>query len=47
MKSAVRIGYMGLGYRGMSMLKNCFAEMADVEIAAICDLLEKSAAALT
>lgn len=40
-KSKVRIGYIGLGRRGHGMLKNCFAEMADVEIAWICDLKDE------
>ncbi|MBQ7335296.1 MAG: Gfo/Idh/MocA family oxidoreductase [Clostridia bacterium] len=37
-KSKVKIGYVGLGRRGISMLKNCFSEMPDVEITWICDL---------
>ena len=37
MKEKIRIGYIGLGLRGMDVLKKCFAEMKDVEIAAICD----------
>ena len=37
-KQIVRVGYIGLGRRGTSMLKRCFAEMKDVEIVWICDL---------
>lgn len=41
MKDIVRIGYIGLGQRGMLMLKHCFLEMDDVEVAALCDWDEK------
>lgn len=48
MKDKIRIGYIGLGRRGASVLKDCFLEMKDVEVAAICDWeeerLEKNAA---
>lgn len=37
MKNKIRIGYIGLGRRGMTMLDKCFSEMNDVEIATICD----------
>ncbi len=37
MKEKIRIGYVGLGRRGKSVLKNCFSEMKDVEVTAICD----------
>jgi len=37
-KEKVRVGYIGLGRRGHGMLKGCFAKMADVEVAWICDL---------
>jgi len=40
MKEKVRLGYVGLGRRGTSMLKNCFLKMSDVEIVAICDPYE-------
>ena len=40
-KEVVRLGYIGLGRRGMSMLKRCFSEMADVDIVWICDKNEK------
>ena len=38
MKDKVRIGYVGLGRRGMGMLETIFSQMKDVEITAICDL---------
>ena len=38
MKETVKIGYVGLGCRGKGMLKKCFAQMADVEIAWLCDV---------
>ena len=37
MKDKVRVGYIGLGLRGSSMLKKCFAEMNDVDLVALCD----------
>lgn len=37
MKETIKVGYMGLGRRGYSVLDSCFSEMADVEVAAICD----------
>ena len=40
MKETVKIGYIGLGRRGMAVLKNNVAQMADVEIAALCDTYE-------
>jgi len=44
MKEKVRIGYIGLGYRGFGMLKDIFADMNDVEITAVCDLREQKMA---
>lgn len=41
MKNIVNIGYIGLGRRGISVLRECFSQMKDVKISAICD---KSAA---
>lgn len=41
MKEVVRVGYIGLGRRGMAMLKDCFAQMSDVQIVAVCDVAEK------
>ena len=38
MKDKVRIGYVGLGRRGMGMLETIFSQMKDAEITAICDL---------
>ena len=38
MKEKIRVGYVGLGKRGSGMLKRCFAQMADVEVAYLCDL---------
>ncbi len=38
MKEKIKIGYVGLGNRGLGMFKNIFADMPDVEIAAICDV---------
>ncbi len=40
MKEKIKIGYVGLGRRGMNVLKKCFAEMEDVEVAMICDTYE-------
>ena len=49
-KSKVRVGYIGVGSRGYSMLSRCFGLMKDVEIAWICDLdtakIEKAVAFL-
>ncbi len=36
----VKIGYIGLGRRGMSVLTTCFSQMPDVEVAVLCDLHE-------
>ncbi|MBQ8356652.1 MAG: Gfo/Idh/MocA family oxidoreductase [Clostridia bacterium] len=41
MKESIKIGYVGLGCRGRNVLKNCFSQMADVEIAYLCDLSEE------
>ena len=40
MKDTVRIGYIGLGRRGMAVLKHNVAKMADVEIVTLCDTYE-------
>ncbi|MBE6637385.1 MAG: Gfo/Idh/MocA family oxidoreductase [Ruminococcaceae bacterium] len=37
MKSMVKIGFIGLGRRGISVLRQNFIDMKDVEIVAICD----------
>lgn len=41
MKEKIRIGYIGLGRRGCGVLNTSVANMGDVEIVAICDILEK------
>ncbi|MBE6602387.1 MAG: Gfo/Idh/MocA family oxidoreductase [Ruminococcaceae bacterium] len=38
MKEKVKIGYIGLGRRGKSVLKNSYSQMSDVEIVMLCDL---------
>lgn len=37
MKKKIKVGYVGLGRRGSSVLKNAMIDMPDVEIAVICD----------
>ena len=37
MKKTVKIGYIGCGRRGRSILKTCLSKMKDVEIKTICD----------
>ena len=41
MKEKIKIGYIGLGRRGFAMLKDCFADMPDVEITTVCDWSEE------
>ena len=41
MKEKIKIAYVGIGRRGSNMLRECFAQMADVEIIAICDVKEE------
>ena len=41
MKEKVRIGYIGLGRRGTSVLRRCIALMPDVEVKTVCDLSEE------
>ncbi len=41
MKERVKIGYVGLGGRGRGVLEKCFAQMADVDLVALCDLSEE------
>ncbi len=42
MKEKIKIGYIGLGERGLSMLgKNIFCDMNDVEVTTICDLSQE------
>ena len=40
MKEKVRIGYVGLGARGMAILEHSIAVMADVDIVTICDVYQ-------
>ena len=37
MKKKIKIGYIGLGRRGMDVLRLCFSEMSDVEVKTLCD----------
>lgn len=41
MKTKIKIGYVGVGRRGLHVLKNCFIKMNDVEITVICEMLDK------
>ena len=38
MKEKIRVAYIGLGRRGILMLRECFSRMHDVEVSIICDL---------
>ena len=38
MKEKINVGYIGLGRRGMSMLRRQFSRMRDVEVTVLCDL---------
>ncbi len=40
MKERIKVGYIGLGRRGMRMLTTGIAKMADVEVKTVCDLCE-------
>jgi predicted dehydrogenase len=40
MKDVIKVGYIGLGARGYSMIKHCFGKMNDVEVVYICDLYD-------
>ena len=40
MKEKIKIAYVGIGRRGGIMLRECFAQMGDVEIPYICDISE-------
>jgi predicted dehydrogenase len=44
MKEKVKIAYVGIGRRGSIMLRECFAQMSDVEIPYICDVSEEKLA---
>lgn len=37
MKKKIKIGFVGLGRRGLSVLHGCFSEMSDVEVKLMCD----------
>ena len=41
MKEKIKIAFVGIGRRGSIMLRECFAQMGDVEIYALCDLIEE------
>ena len=41
MKMKIKIGYVGVGRRGLAVLKNCFIKMNDVEIAVLCETSDK------
>ena len=41
MKEKIKIAYVGIGRRGGTILRECFAQMGDVEIPYICDISEK------
>ena len=41
MKQSIRIGYIGCGRRGRSILKTCLSKMKDVEIKTVCDASQK------
>ena len=41
MKETVKVGYVGLGRRGMNVLRQCFSQMSDVEVAVVCDMSEE------
>ena len=45
MKPRIRVGYIGCGARGQGVLRECLAQMNDVEIPVICDLSERNLAA--
>lgn len=40
MKECIKVGYIGLGRRGMRMLVTGLSKMADVEVKTVCDLCE-------
>ena len=41
MKEKIKVAYVGVGRRGSIMLRECFAQMGDVEISALCDINEE------
>lgn len=38
MKEKIRAAYVGIGRRGSNVLRECYAQMNDIEIAVLCDL---------
>ncbi len=42
MKEKIRVAYIGLGRRGIGVLKKCISEMPDVEIKVLCDRRESA-----
>ena len=40
MKEKIKVGYIGIGRRGRSVLGYCVSEMADVEVKTVCDIYE-------
>ncbi len=44
MKTKIKIGYVGVGRRGLSMLKNCFIKMNDVDITVLCETSDERVA---
>lgn len=41
MKETIKLGYIGLGMRGRGVLKHCISQMADVDVAYLCDLSDE------
>lgn len=41
MKEKIKIGYVGIGRRGLGVLRECFSQMKDVEVKYVCDLYEE------
>jgi len=44
MKTKIKIGYVGVGRRGLGMLKKCFIKMDDVEISVLCEISDERVA---
>ena len=38
MKNQITVGYIGVGRRGLGMLRGCFSQMKDVHVKYVCDL---------
>ena len=41
MKTKIKIGYVGVGRRGLHILENCLIKMNDVEITVLCESVDK------